>query len=240
MNDKVAQRNKYLIAAAVGAGLFFLGGIIYSIILMIDYGNKKGRTDFENDKYVMSMLQYLSYVPFMIFAVYFLKDDLVKDFKNFKKNPSKMFIVIVGSFGLMYVLNIVINIIYQDILNIQGTSENENLINDILLSNAAIPMIISVCILAPISEEILFRKMLFGVCEKSFNMPWWLTIVVSTLIFSFIHVSDIESLKFIFQYIPLAAVMCICYHYTDNNIWASIILHAINNILGVIGIYFLY
>jgi len=239
MNNKVAQRNKYLITAVIGLGLFFLGGIIYSIILMLDYENRKGIAGFGNDKYVMSMLQYLSYVPFMIFSVYVLKDEFVNDFINFKKDPKKIFSAVAVSFAMMYVLNIVVNLVYQT-LGVEGESANENLINDILLSDAAIPMIISVCILAPIAEEILFRKMLFGVCEKSFNMPGWLTIIVSTLVFSFIHVSDIESLKYIFQYIPLAAVMCICYHMTGNNIYSSIILHAINNIIGVVAIYFLF
>ena len=139
----------------------------------------------------------------------------------------------------MYVLNIVVAIVYES-FGLTGESANEELINSILLSNAALPMIISVVLLAPIAEELLFRKILFGVSEKTFKLKPIFSIIISTLIFSFIHVTDLASLVYIFQYIPLAAVMCALYSYFKNNIYASILLHMANNTFAVIATYIVY
>ena len=150
--------------------------------------------------------------------------------------------ILVGAvimFFAMYVINFVVALIYESI-GLTGESANEELINSILLSNAALPMIISVVLLAPVAEELLFRKILFGVSEKTFKLKPIFSIIISTLIFSFIHVSDLESLKYIFQYIPLAAVMCILYSYFNNNVYASILLHMMNNTFAVIMTYIAY
>ena len=233
--NEVKERNKYLIAALGGFFLFFLGSIIYTFILML----KEPSTDILNDKYAMSILQYLSYVPFTVFAVYILKDDLINDFRYFRKNFLKILVGAIVMFFAMYVINFIVALIYEA-LNIVGESANEELINEILLSDAALPMIISVVLLAPVAEELLFRKILFGVSEKTFKLKPILSIIISTLIFSFIHVSDLESLKYIFQYIPLAAIMCILYSYFNNNVYASILLHMMNNTFAVIMTYIAY
>ncbi len=233
--NNIDSKYKYLIAALGGLFLFFFGSIIYMSVLMF----KDSSVDIANDKYAMSILQYLSYVPFTIFAIFILKDELINDFKEFKKKWLLIVGASIAAFIVMYLVNFIIAIVYE-FLNISGESANEELINSILLSNAALPMIISVVLLAPIAEEILFRKILMGVCEESFKMKPIFAIIISTLIFSFIHVSDIESLKYIFQYIPLAAIMCCLYHYFNNNIYASIILHMMNNTLAVILTYIAY
>ena len=226
------ERNKYLIAALGGFFLFFLGPTVYAFCLMF----KEGSLDILNDKYALSILQYLSYVPFTVFAIYILKDDLINDFRDFKKNLGKIIIGVVIGFIVMYICNIIVSVVYE-LFNLTGESANEELINSILLSDAALPMIISVVLLAPIAEELLFRKILFGVCEKTFRFKPVFSIIISTLIFSFIHVTDIESLVYIFQYIPLAFVMCVLYSYFKNNIYASILLHMANNTFAVLATY---
>lgn len=233
--NAMQERIKYLITALVGSALFILGSTLYVLVLVW----KEGNANLLNDKYALSILQYLSYVPFTIFAIYMLKDDLVNDFKYFKKNLGKILVGCIIMFIVMYALNLIVGLIYQS-FGLMGESENEQIINDILLSDAALPMIVSVVLLAPIAEELLFRKILFGVCEKTFNLKPIFSIIISTLIFSFIHVADPTSLIYIFQYIPLAAVMCILYSYFKNNVYASIILHMMNNTFAVIATYILY
>ncbi len=237
MNNTLDQKTKYLIGGIIGTGLFFFGSVLYAIILSIDFASRNGVTaDPNNDKYFMSIFQYLSYVPFLIFSVFWFKDEFAREFKDFKNNFKKYALTIVVIFVVMMFVNMFVNLIYS-MLGITGASENENLINDILLSNAAIPMIISVCIMAPVAEELLFRKMLIGVCEKTFNFKPEIAICISAVIFAFIHVSDLENLKFIFQYLPMAFAICLCYHLTNNNIYAAIFIHAINNILAVLSTY---
>lgn len=234
MNADQNESKKYFKAFLIGLFLFELGSLIYLFALSMPFANNHDNVSTSNP-YFISIIQYVSYVPILVFFVYYFKDDLINDFKLLKNNFRNIMGTVLTSFIMMYVLSYVVNIIYMNFGN-TGESKNEQLIDSILLSNAALPMIISVCLLAPISEELLFRKSLFGLCQKTLNLKPIVSIVISTLIFSGIHVLDSESLIYIFQYIPMAAVMCYCYYKTDN-IYASILLHMANNILAVIFTY---
>lgn len=239
-NEKI----KYLIAAIAGCFLFFLGSIIYyyGIYAVTNITKDVSFSEFWNsmiaydDPMGMSILQLVSYVPFLLIILILLKDDWSKDFADFKKNWKKYLMYVGLGVAAIFFANFVLSIVYR-LFNITGESNNEETITKILLSEGALPMIISVVIMAPLAEELLFRKIFFGVCEKSFNFTPLVTIIISTLVFSFIHVSDVESLKYIFQYIPLALIMCLVYHFSNNNIFASMLIHAANNGISVVLTY---
>ena len=65
-------------------------------------------------------------------------------------------------------------------------------------------------------------------------------ILISTVLFAFIHVTDLESIKFIFQYIALALPICVAYHYSNNNIYVVTIVHIINNLLSVLTVTYIF
>lgn len=188
---------------------------------------------FENIKTLYCAIQFVSYIPVLVIIIYFLREDFVRDFKSFKKDVGRNLKIIGLSFIGMYVLMMVVSNIY-DALKIEGSSVNENTINLLLDSPGKWLMILSVTVLAPIVEEVIFRKLMIDTCEVKFRLHPAIVIAISTLIFSLIHVSDIESLKFIFQYIALALPICLAYHYSNNNIFVTIIVHVINNLLSVL------
>lgn len=188
---------------------------------------------FKNIKTFYCAVQFLSYMPLLVLIIFFLREEFVEDAMKFKKNIKKNVILILIGIASMYAASIVITKIYA-ILGIEDNSVNESTINLLLNSPGMILMVIAVVILAPITEEVIFRKLLMGTCEKMFRFPPVAAIIISTLVFSFIHVSDLQSLKFIFQYIALALPICIIYHYSDNNIFVTISMHIFNNLLSVI------
>ena len=188
---------------------------------------------FENSRFIYCLLQLLSYFPVLTVAFIFLGKELIADVKRFFKNIKKNIIVILLSYAALIYLGNIVGMIYG-LLGDTGSSANEGLINLLLTSNGKWFMIISVCILAPISEEIIFRKLIFGTCEEKFHFKPWLTILISALIFSFVHVTDVASFKYIFQYLALAIPICSAYHFSENNITTSLIIHVINNIVSVV------
>lgn len=188
---------------------------------------------FNNTKTFYCALQFFSYIPLLIVIIFFLREEFAEDFIDFKKNIKKNLIYIGLGIVAMYVCSYIVAIIYE-IIGVTGDSANESLINLLLDSSGAALMIVAVVILAPISEEVIFRKLLMGTCEKTFHFPPTVAIIVSALVFSFIHVTDLASLKFIFQYIALALPICIVYHYSNNNIYVTMIMHFINNLISVI------
>lgn len=83
---------------------------------------------------------------------------------------------------------------------------------------------ISVLIIAPIFEELFFRKFLFGEVLKKNSLT--LSILVSSICFSLIHLPSYRNLlpTFIF-----GIIACLIYNKT-NNIFYTIILHFLTNL----------
>lgn len=187
---------------------------------------------FQNIGTLFSVVQFLSYMPILAIAIYCLRKEIVEDFISFKKDVKNFGIIGIGLLS-MYVLAIVVGLIYE-MLGDTGESANQDIINLLMTSPGMILMVIAVVILAPISEELIFRKLLMGTCEVTLKLKPVFAIILSSLIFSFIHVSDLESLKYIFQYMALAVPICAAYHYSNNNIFVTIIMHMINNLISVL------
>ena len=79
-------------------------------------------------------------------------------------------------------------------------------------------------ILAPLSEEICFRGMLFGGFRTRFNLP--VAAIGAGLVFGALHFSTGPSA--VPQLMVLGAIFAVVYDRTES-IWPPIIFHAINN-----------
>jgi membrane protease YdiL (CAAX protease family) len=85
-------------------------------------------------------------------------------------------------------------------------------------------MFVTICIAAPIIEELFFRGVLFR-SMKRFGP--WTAAVLSSLIFALLHSNPVQAI-FIFL---VAMVLCWAYNASDSVI-VPIILHALNNIIS--------
>lgn len=190
---------------------------------------------FEQAKTLMCISQFVSYMPIIVFIVICLFKDIKKDLKDFKDNKGRnLLIALVGAVAL-YALTYIISYIYL-LLGDEGQSENQNIIEIIIDSKGIWIMLFCVVILAPFVEEIIFRKLIIDTCEKTFNLKPWIGIVISSLIFAFIHVSDANSLIYIFQYLPLSISLTLTYHYSKNNVVVPFLVHLCNNFLAAIAV----
>ena len=243
---------KYLLLFVVCLALMFLSS---SLLIFVAYApyyiqTSNSFTQFNYDlvhlvenptqaiTFSYSFLQLISYVPILIVVAIFLREEIINDIKDFKANIGRHFAIIAISFGVMLACGYIVNIVYAS-LGDEGESANESIIKILLNGSGNWLMILSVAIFAPIVEEIIFRKLLFATVEEKFKWPPVVAIILSALIFSLIHVTDLASIKYIFQYIALALPMCLCYHFSKNNICTVVCVHMINNILSIIAT-FLY
>jgi membrane protease YdiL (CAAX protease family) len=90
--------------------------------------------------------------------------------------------------------------------------------------------IIVACVIAPFAEETFFRGFMYaGMRDR-----WGLTagVVVSALVFSLFHMS----LSTLIPIAAMGAVFALLYERTDA-LWPCIALHAVVNLLGVLGAY---
>lgn len=233
-----SQGNKYLIALIIGVLLFLGLSVIYSVsgilATQVKYPDISGITA-EIQPSFLGIVQMVYSLPLIGMFIYVFRDDLKKDFLNFKKNTSKNFALIgLGILGCLVLTGIVGNI--YELLGITGDSDNQETINAVLTSKGWIPMVISVVFIAPFTEEMLFRKTLYGACKFKFSMSDPLIIGLISFVFALIHVASLENLKFIFQYLPLAFVITYSY-YKSKNIFVPMAIHFLNNLLSVVLLY---
>lgn len=178
-----------------------------------------------------------------VFVVIFysiLKEDLIEFTSHWKRH----LLIAIISFAVMYGLTELTNYIFY-VLELPLSSSNQDFIINALKSETFIYVAISVVFLAPFVEEVIFRKLLFGAIESNLKLPKIVVVIISTVIFSLIHLSseltlvfsDISNFKYLvafFLYAPLAFVLSFSYSYSKNNIFTVIIVHMLNNLLSLI------
>ncbi len=165
------------------------------------------------------------------------RKSLIADFKDLKKNYKQIFKSTIKywliGFGIMLLSSLLIGI-----LGIEG-SDNQNTNIELFKSAPIIQALIAI-ILAPITEELVFRRSF-----KNFTNNKLLFALVTGLIFGGIHViSSLTSLKdliMLIHLIPYSSVgIALGYAYKEhNNILGTMSIHALHNLIAVIEIMFL-
>lgn len=114
----------------------------------------------------------------------------------------------------------IIGVYIEMAFGIEAGSENTADISEMM--KAAPLMILSVAILGPILEELVFRRVIFGTLIKKYN--FWISAIVSGLVFGAIHLE----FEHLILYTICGLVFAYLYHKTQS-IWTSIIAHVLLN-----------
>jgi len=163
---------------------------------------------------------------FMIILAY--KDEIKNNFKVLIKNVNDVFFKYIPYWVLMvfmmYAANALIFVFVKDI------AKNEEQVRTIIDNYPIYAFILSV-ILAPIMEELIFRK-----CVRKIFSNRIIYIIVSGLFFGMMHVlTDISNVTDLLFLIPYSIPGFIfAYIYTDSkNIFSSICIHMMHNCILV-------
>lgn len=239
--DKKNNANKYLIGLLVGGAAFVLLSVIYllsgKLALSVKYPDLIEITEDSNEYYqLLSVVQFLYQVPLVCFFIFLFGDDLKKELIDLKNNKKYLLYIVIGLVSCL-VLTALMSIVYE-LFGIVDTSENQETIDKALVGSGGVFMALSVALTAPFVEEMIFRKSFCDTLKYKFNVKDVITIILSTFLFSFVHVASIDNLIFIFQYIPLALVIVLSYYFTKN-IYVSIGIHLLNNVISLVATYLL-
>ena len=159
----------------------------------------------------------------LILIVLYFK-ELKKEFKSFKKNW-KLNMDTAFKYWFIGLMIMCISNIAIGLITSLSTSSNEQAVQG-LISSTPYLMLFTAGILAPIAEEITFRK---GVSKIFKNK--WVYATASGLIFGFLHVmgsSNPLEYLYIIPYGSLGFFFALTY-YDTKSIYPSIIMHAIHN-----------
>lgn len=174
-------------------------------------------------------------IALLIYLLY--HNELIEDFKklktdpNFKKNLFKYFVLfMIIKFGSGILETIVATILKVNL----ETSENQSLINNIANYTPWILLITST-FFTPIAEEGIFRLGIRKVIKNDY-----LFILLSGFIFGLMHIFPttlaiktviVEAIPYVVMGVTLGYI-----YYKSDNIWNTIIIHGINNCLGLLAI----
>ena len=159
----------------------------------------------------------------LILIILYFK-ELRKEFKTFKDNW-KMNMDTAFKYWFLGLMIMCISNIAIALITSLGTSSNEQAVQGLINSTPYL-MLFTAGILAPIAEEITFRK---GVSKIFKNK--WVYATASGLIFGFLHVmgsSNPLEYLYIIPYGSLGFFFALTY-YDTKSIYPSIIMHAIHN-----------
>ena len=169
-----------------------------------------------------------------IMAVVFIIIDKMafkKDWIDFKKNRKLYTQNIVAGFLIVYASLIASNIILT-LLGVTDTSENEMTIrmmfNDSPLN--LFLLFLTLTILTPIAEELIFRKVIFNFIEPRTNYK--VAIVLTGVIFGLMHVINFGDFIQAIPYVLMGISFGYVYWKSNKNIYVVITVHFLNNFLS--------
>ncbi len=200
----------------VNFGLFVLAAICFvlipivlSLVLFFIKGN------------AISLISNFAYIA-LVFWLYY--KDLIREAKTYKANFKKCF----GTGFKYYIAGLLAMVFFNLILSfiIKETSANENAVREMLYSSPIYTMI-SISIIAPLSEELFFRKSVGTLTKNK-----WIFALISGILFGGAHLLageiTLSTLLYILPYGSLGFVFALM-DYETKSTWTSIVIHSIHN-----------
>lgn len=239
------SRNLFIILTYVG--VFFLTGVF--IVLVDEYFPL-----IEDMRILIWAQSFMGIAGFFLLIILFRK-YIIEQTKKFIQEPGKILVYGVLGYGMIFISTIIIGAIFME-FGISGSSENQQAIESLFNNIDTIDLIIlnSVIIFfTPVVEEITFRKGVYGLVayiymklsmrrnpemdhtrhSKPYFIATIIAIIVSGLAFGYIHVSGGDYINLI-PYGTTGIILGVLYYQSGHNIYAPIIAHIINNLVGVI------
>ncbi|MGL6056904.1 MAG: lysostaphin resistance A-like protein [Culicoidibacterales bacterium] len=158
-----------------------------------------------------------------------LHDELDHFFTISWQNKRLFGFQVLRGYGFMFLFSLIASLVMM-LLQITDSSANQETVESLI---SLVPFIstITIVILAPFVEEIVFRYLLIRGLKK--YIPVWAAATISIVVFALIHVLQASDFINIIPYLALGAGLTLAYIRTDN-IMVPIALHFIQNFIAVL------
>ena len=239
------QKKVYFKPILFFIGLSFLEAFIQVIASLIIKMVAKGSFPMAN-----TILWSLSKFITLIVAIILLRGNFKESSKQVKANPIRFIIYIAIAFMIFYLFELGTSYYERLIQKIFGEGEalNQEGIYEYFRADSStinyILLIITICILAPLLEELEYRVLIFDAFK---GCKWWVPALISTLLFGGAHMqvqalldsgmtAIIRELSFFPVYALPGLALSLCYHYSGNNLYTNVFCHVLINSISVISI----
>lgn len=131
---------------------------------------------------------------------------------------------------LKWLLSYVLLVLFYMLVNFLGPTQSDTTQSIQSLSLSLPVLFLDLCILAPISEEIFMRGLLQGTVFKN----TYIGLVTTSVFFAYLH--GPYTISSFITYLGMGFAFGIRYK-TSDNLWNSILLHALNNLVAFFFMY---
>jgi len=159
------------------------------------------------------------------------KTTFVSDWKKFRKTPGRNLGKILIGYVMVYAALYVATILLE-YFGVYDTSANEQTIASMFSADPAslILLFLLLCVFTPITEELVFRKVIFGFFDRKWGST--VAIIASGAVFGFMHVVGFGDLIQSLPYIFMGMVFGYIYHSSGKNIYVVFGVHFLNNFVS--------
>lgn len=183
---------------------------------------------------ILNFIVYLSVFPIILV---FIKKEILRDFKVAKTWRSEWLNIIFVGYAILIAGNIAANFLSNILARIFSVTQsdplNQMFIQDALKSNGVVFMVLSAVLIAPILEELIFRKAIIDI----FNNPK-IGLIVSSIAFGAVHLlmesSIQDALVNGMVYFVMGFVFGYIYLKHQKNVFAPIAIHMVTNTISII------
>lgn len=216
-------------------GIFLL--IFYQIIFPLIYFQLLKPLLNSQNFWVLNLTYLGNHVLIMLFLIFLFRKSLKKEWKEFWKQKKEYTKTALSAWGKGILLMILSNIIIASFIgDIAGNeAQNREIIQLLPLFS-----IITMCVIGPFIEEIVFRKIYKNAFKTKYSF-----IIFTTLLFASLHVlngfetltieciaNNWQQLLYLLPYSSLAIFFALAY-YETNNIFTSVVAHCFHNTISI-------
>ena len=132
---------------------------------------------------------------------------------------------------LKWLLSYALLVLFYMLVNFLGPTQSDTTQSIQSLSLSLPVLFLDLCILAPVTEEIFMRGLLQGTVFKN----TYIGLVTTSVFFAYLH--GPYTISSFITYLGMGFAFGIRYK-TSDNLWNSILLHALNNLVAFCFMYF--
>lgn len=195
---------------------------------------------FEDDAALTTFSAGLNLLWYLVLTLALLRFARIYLFKNqwiyFKENPKRSLLLVFLGLFLMFATNLFINTGFS-IFGQELGSENQAALEEIISGRVfdMVAIVIFAGILAPIAEEIVFRKGLYGIIQKKAGN--FVAILGSGLIFGLIHMTgELTNVVGMIPYFGLGIILSYIYYFSSKMIFVPIMVHGVMNLISILSL----
>lgn len=226
----LTKRKNFTLLGIYLGGMFILPLLMIPIIALLHgYSLEQIREGGFLSIEQLALINFISYVALCIMLLFLTRHIFKQDFQKIDSWSGflkQMGFGLLGTFGAAWLGNSIV----MRILGTMEVSANQELAETLLTATPTL-MIISIIVLGPIVEEIIFRLVLMN----HFNWKPVHHLIFSSLIFGMVHVL-VGGWLHIIPYFLMGLVLGYFY-LKNNNIWYVTVLHMLHNGLTVVLIF---